>query len=99
MAFRLILSPEAQRSLEELERDKGLAKRLRAVRKALGRLEQNPDHPGLNVHPWRGYNCPHGGLLLEAYAENNTPSAYRVFFCYVPGERGVILIVAITPHP
>jgi hypothetical protein len=99
MAFRLIFTAEAARQLAALEADKGLAKRLKAVRKALGLLEQDPNHPGLNTHSWRGDKCPHGGTLFEAYAENNTSGAYRIFFCYVPQERGVILIVAITPHP
>jgi hypothetical protein len=95
MPFRLLFTGEAKRQLGALEQDQGLAKRLKAVRKALGRLEV---HRGLNVHPWRGEKCPHGDQKWEAYAENRTSSAYRIFFCY-PGERGVILILAITPHP
>lgn len=99
MPFRLEFTPEATRQLLALKLDSGLSKRLKAVQKALARLESDPSHPGLNTHPFRGETCPHDGQLLEAYAENSTPGAYRIFFCYVPGVRGLILIVAITPHP
>jgi hypothetical protein len=36
--------------------------------------------------------------VWEAYAEQNTPGAYRVFWYYGP-SRGIITIFAITPHP
>jgi hypothetical protein len=36
--------------------------------------------------------------VFEAYAENNTPGAYRIFWHYGP-DKNMITIVAITPHP
>jgi hypothetical protein len=36
--------------------------------------------------------------VFEAYAQNKTPGAYRVFWCYGP-EQGEITVIAITPHP
>jgi hypothetical protein len=39
-----------------------------------------------------------GEEVFEAYAENNTPGAYRIFWHYGPG-KDVITIIAITPHP
>ena len=36
--------------------------------------------------------------VFEAYAENNTPGAYRIFWYYGPGKNQ-ITILAITPHP
>ncbi len=97
--FELDRSDEAARQLAVLEADKGLAKPLKAVRKALGLLQLDPNYPGLNVHPYKGQPCPHRGTLLIAYAQNKTPGAWRIFFCYPPETRGRILIVAITPHP
>lgn len=41
---------------------------------------------------------PNGEEVFTAYAENRTPGAYRVFWCYGP-EREMITIVAIAPHP
>ncbi len=97
--FQIRFSEPADTAFAELRDDPSRAKRYRAVQKALRLLENNPRHPGLNTHEWRGRTCPHGDTLFEAYAENNTPGAYRVFFCYAPNQRGAILIVAITPHP
>ena len=39
-----------------------------------------------------------GQPVFEAYAQNRTPGAYRVFWCYGPAA-GDITIIAITPHP
>jgi hypothetical protein len=98
MAFKLRFTDEADAQLDELEADKGLAKRLKAVRKALGYLEVNPRHQGLNTHKYSSLKGPNGEEVFEAYAENNTASAYRIFWCYGPG-KDVITIIAITPHP
>ena len=35
--------------------------------------------------------------VFEAYAQNQTPDAYRVFWCYGPEKRQITL-VAIAPH-
>ena len=75
-----------------------LKKRLKAVRKALGYLEVNPRHPSLNTHKFSSLSGPNGEEVLEAYAENQTASAYRIFWYYGPG-KGVITIIAIAPHP
>ena len=36
--------------------------------------------------------------VFEACAQNQTPGAFRVFWCYGP-RKGDISIIAITPHP
>jgi hypothetical protein len=36
--------------------------------------------------------------VLEAFVQQQTPGAYRVFWCYGPEKRQITLI-AITPHP
>ncbi len=36
--------------------------------------------------------------IFEAYAEQATPAAYRIFWYYGPDENQ-ITIIAITPHP
>jgi hypothetical protein len=75
------------------------------VRKALGYLELNPHHPSLNTHEFTSLAGADGEKVFEAYAQNNTPGAYRIFWHYGPDEiKGkkripVITIVAITPHP
>ena len=96
--FRLRFTSEADANLIELEHDASRKKRLKAVRKALGLLEQNPRHPGLQTHEYRSVAGAQGEKVFEAYAENKTPAAYRIFWHYGP-ETGDITIIAITPHP
>jgi hypothetical protein len=75
------------------------------VRKAIGYLEIDPHHPSLNTHEFTSLTGANGEKVFEAYAQNNTPGAYRIFWHYGPDEtKGkkrspVITIVAITPHP
>jgi len=98
MQYRLRFTQEAVANLEALEQDKGLTKRLKAVRKALGLLETNPRHPSLNTHKFSSLQGPRGEDVFEAYAESRTPAAYRVFWIYGP-EKGEITVLANTSHP
>ncbi len=98
MSFKLEFTNEAVSQLEALAKNKSLAKRLKAVRKALGYLEINPRHPGLNTHKFSSLQGPAGEDIFEAYAENRTPAAYRIFWFYGPGKNAVT-ITAITAHP
>jgi hypothetical protein len=77
--------------------DEGLFKQ---VHKCLSLLVGNPRHPGLHTHQYHGLEHPFeaGGKVLEAYAQNQTPGAYRVFWCYGPGQNE-ITILTFTPHP
>ncbi len=60
-------------------------------------LETNPRHPSLRTHKFQTLQGPKGEPVFEAYAENQTAAAYRIFFYY--GENDQIMIVAVTPHP
>ena len=97
MKFKLVITPEAIRCLKELKKP-GLKKRYKAVTKALKILEENPKHPGLQTHQYYSLAGPGGEKVFEAYAEQNTPAVYRIFFYYGPGRR-FITIFAITSHP
>jgi hypothetical protein len=96
--FQLDLTDQAVSDLKDLERNPANAKRLKSVRKALGYLQTNPRHPGLNTHKYSSLSGPKGEDVFEAYAENQTPGAYRIFWFYGSGKN-VITVVAITPHP
>jgi hypothetical protein len=98
VTFELLFTPRADADLDALEADAGLAKRLKAVRKALGLLETNPRHPGLNTHKFSSLKGPGGEEVFEAYAENKTPAAWRIFWHYGPDKKQ-ITVLAITPHP
>ena len=94
----LRFTAEAAQNLEDLAADKGLAKRLKAVRKALGLMETNLRHPGLHTHEYDSLSGANGEKVFEAYAENQTSGAYRIFWHRGPGKN-VLTIIAITAHP
>ena len=78
-------------------REEGLFKQ---VEKCVRLLRTDPRHPGLRTHEYASIENPFDSRqkVFEAYAQNQTPGAYRVFWCYGPGDRE-ITIIAITPHP
>jgi hypothetical protein len=70
------------------------------VEKCVRLLLENPRHPGLHTHEFHSIEHPYepDGKVFEAYVQNRTPGAYRLFWCYGP-EKDQITIIAITPHP
>lgn len=96
MSFKLTFSDEAAVVLKRLE--DSADPKLKKVRKALGLLETNPRHPGLETHQFESLRGPGGEKVFEAYVENRTPRAWRIFWYYGP-QPGMIRILNITPHP
>ncbi|UCH95775.1 MAG: hypothetical protein JSV88_02720 [Candidatus Aminicenantes bacterium] len=96
--FDIFPTDQAQSQLERLKSDKGLAKRYKAVKKAIRFLSANPRHQSLHTHEFSSLKGPKGEKVFEAYAEQSTPAAYRIFWYYGPGKNQ-ITIIAITPHP
>jgi hypothetical protein len=100
--YKLRFSASAASTLKELENGgpNELAK-LKKVRRALARLEQNPRHPGLASHQYESIPVDRNVKLWDSYVENHTPSAWRIFWRYGPDEPDlpVITILAIGPHP
>ena len=70
------------------------------VVKCVELLTSNPRHPGLRTHEYDALINPYDkdAKVFEAYVQNRTPGAYRLFWCYGKG-KGQITILAITPHP
>ena len=104
MPFELKYTPEAQAQYNALEADKSMSVQFTAVKKALRFLAADPTHPGLHTHKYDSLEGPEKSVAFEAYAQNKTPGAYRIFWCYYPPDRslvalGTITIIAITPHP
>jgi len=96
--YELLFTPQADRDLKELENNLSKKDILKSVRKTLGLMETNLRHPSLQTHIFQSLRGPTGEKVFEAYAQQNTPGAYKVFWYYGP-ERKEITIVAITPHP
>lgn len=70
------------------------------VHKCIRNLLNNPRHPSLKTHEYDSLPHPWSNTekVFEAYAQNRTPGAYRVFWCYGP-QKGELTLIAITPHP
>jgi hypothetical protein len=98
MSFKLLFTEQADYDLEKIEKNPSYAKLLKSVRKALGYLETNPKHQSLQTHKYNSFKGSNGEEVFEAYAENHTPGAYRIFWFYGPDKKE-ITIVAITAHP
>jgi hypothetical protein len=107
--FSLRFTTKAKGDLKALEADPAQAQHVNAVRKALGLMETNLRHPSLNTHKYDSLVGARGEDVFEAYAENATSGAWRIFWHYGPDETEgtgkkarripVITVVAITPHP
>jgi hypothetical protein len=97
--FELSFTQEAAEQYEELRTSPNLAIRLKAVTQSLRLLAQDPRHPSLQTHAYASLSGPEGAKVFEAYAEQNTPAAYRIFWCYYPAKTNTITVLAITPHP
>ncbi|MBU4252153.1 MAG: hypothetical protein KKC39_00010 [Candidatus Omnitrophica bacterium] len=98
MSYTVSFTSEAEENLIELKNSAHLAKRFKAVSKALGYLAANPRHPSLQTHRYSSISGPDGEKVFEAYAENDTPAAYRIFFYYGHKYREIV-VFAITSHP
>ncbi len=96
--YELLFTPQADSNLKELESNPSKKGILKSVRKTLGLMETNLRHPSLQTHIFQSLKGPNGEKIFEAYAQQNTPGAYRVFWYYGPDKKE-ITIVAITPHP
>ena len=106
MRRELRYTPTADEQLSRIENDPALKGVLKQVRKTLGYLETNLQAKSLQNHKYESLTRRYGMPVFEAYAQQNTPAAYRVFWHYGPNEvdkKGkripIITILAITPHP
>jgi hypothetical protein len=97
---------EADKQLGIIEDDASLNSVLKQLRKTLGRLETNPRSRSLQTHEYESLTRRYGIKVFEAYVQQNTPAAYRVFWRYGPDETArdgrripIITIIAIARHP
>ena len=96
--FELKYTPNAEEDLRDLIEDKGKNAALKAVVKCLKLMGQNLKHPSLNTHKYEENEGSNGEEVFEFYAQNKTPSAYRIFWHYGPGKKK-ITVLEICPHP
>lgn len=93
--FRLVFTTEAMEQLRSLKKNPAQLKRFKSVRKALGLLQINPRNPGLNTHKYISIQMENRADVFEAYAENNTPGAYRIFWHYGEGKDVITIIIIV----
>ena len=98
--FELRFTERAFEEWEQLQVHSSKAGLIKQIKKTLGYLQVNPRHPSLRTHEYKTIPHPFDSKqkVFEAYAQNNTPSAFRVFWCYGPNVKE-ITIIAVTPHP
>ena len=96
--FELEWTREAESTFGKLKSNPSSERQYKAVRKTLELLANNPRHPSLQTHEYASLEGPNKEKVFEAYAQQKTPAAYRVFWYYGP-SRGSITILAITSHP
>ena len=96
--FLFEIANSARNSLKKLKNSHDHARQYKAVKETLQYLQANPKHPSLETHKYHNSRGPQGQDVYEAYAQQRTPGAYRIFFCYGP-TRHTIQILAVIPHP
>ena len=96
--FELQWTAEASKAYNLLKSDTSQKKHYKAVKKTIKFLAMNPGHNSLQTHEYMILKGPNGEKVFEAYAEQRTPAAYRVFWYYGP-SKSIITILAITSHP
>lgn len=74
------------------------AKLFKKVLKTVSLLQTNPKHPSLATHEIEELSKKVGFKVFEAYVENKTPRAARLFWVYGPNKHD-ITIIGIEPHP
>ena len=96
--FHLRYAIIARQTLADLEKNPAKAGLVKQIKKSLCYLQTNPRHPSLNTHLYDAIPNPldKNKKVFGAYAQNNTPSAHRILFCY--GPEHTIYIIAIIPH-
>lgn len=104
MNRKLLFTNEATQQLQVLRDNPAKVGLYKQVCKTLGLLETNLKHPSLNTHEYHSLSGENGEKVWEAYAQNKTSGAYRVFFHYgkdiMAGDNKipVLTIIAITSH-
>lgn len=91
MQFRLLFSLEAKLALDNLQQVD--PKKYQKVLKTLALMETNLRHPSLNTHKYESLVGVNGEEVFEAYVENKTPAAFRVFWHYGPTREVITMVV------
>ena len=95
--FDLRVTPEALKQIEKIMEDPSKAGLQKQLKKALGYLQKNPQHPSLQSHLMPSFDGLFGTKVYSSYAQNNTPGAHRILWAYGP-EKRQLSVLAVIPH-
>lgn len=73
-------------------------KKYKKVLKTLSTMSTNLRHNSLQTHEYAEFSGMKGEKVFESYVEQHTPSAWRIFWYYGPGQ-GFLTIDQIIAHP
>ena len=96
-SFELRMTSEAQAQIEQIMEDSSKLGLQKQLKKSLGHLSNNPQHPGLNSHPMASFEAVYKIKVFSSYVQNSTPQAHRILWAYGPKPRQ-ITILAVIPH-
>jgi hypothetical protein len=94
VSFELLFTPSAETDRDSITEPK----RAKKVRNTLAKLANDPGYQGLATHRYVAFDKVYGHTVWESYVENQTPTAWRIWWAYGP-ERGQITVLMIGPHP
>lgn len=72
--------------------------RAKKIRKTIEFLATDPSHPGLSTDRYEDLDHAFDEKIWESYVEHRTPSAWRIWWFYGPGDDR-ITVVDVGPHP
>ena len=86
MHRKLFFTPTANEQLKLIEGNPALVGVLKQIKKTFGYLETNLRAKSLQTHKHEALTMRYKREIFEAYAQQNTPGAYRVFWHYGDDE-------------
>ena len=97
MMFNIKLTPLALKQLEEIKKREPRQGLLKQIIKTIRFLSENPRHQSLHTHKNQKLSASCKLEIFQAYVQNYTPGAYRIFFTY--STKNEITITSIEAHP
>lgn len=96
--YKKVLTKKADLQYEKLKNHPSNKRIYKDVEKALKFLMIDPKHSSLGTHIFHSLKGENDEKVFVAYAQQKTPSAYRILWHYGP-DKDDITVIAIIPHP